>query len=301
MENQVNISNQSTRQIGQNPVSRSIHTQEKPKLNYWIISTVCFALLFISTLAWHIIYVSKLEKQKIMNPTPLQQSQNRTSLVPTPLVSPIATNSPIPGNSHFSNKELKISFTYPNELGPAQDKPASKGKGGSAIEGEEWWKIDFDERAFVPGYYEISASTPNYAPSSWEGSPHWLNIKINTTDSIESVKQKLVSANFLVLKVQKVYSSKNVVAYIVWTLDCYVGCALARVYLVPLSNVQYNNLLIYTILKNLNTGEESETIDHAKTLATPEIVKIENKQADGIVIKYLTGQDLIFNTLIIGN
>jgi len=47
MENQTNVSDQNTQQIGQNPVSQPVQIPEKPRINYLIISLVvliCFVV-----------------------------------------------------------------------------------------------------------------------------------------------------------------------------------------------------------------------------------------------------------------
>ncbi len=202
-------------------------------------------------------------------------------------------------NISFQSKELDISFDYPSELRSAEENPASHGKGGSQNKGEEWWRIDFNKTGFEPGYYEVSASTSNYTPSSWEGSPHWINTKIAMTDTEGQVKQKLSAANWQIIKVQKTNSSKDVQGFKVWTLDCYVGCELSKVYVIPLQNSKYNNLVIYTILENLNAGNENTALEQARNLALTEITMIENNQSDTTIKKYLDGQELIFNSLTI--
>lgn len=47
MENQINVSDQNTRQIGQNTVSQPVQVPEKPKINYWMISMLVLLLVFI--------------------------------------------------------------------------------------------------------------------------------------------------------------------------------------------------------------------------------------------------------------
>ena len=54
MENQINVSDQNTQQIGQNPISQPALIQERPKTNYWMLSTFLFAFLFIATLGWYV-------------------------------------------------------------------------------------------------------------------------------------------------------------------------------------------------------------------------------------------------------
>jgi len=47
MENQINMGDQNIQQIGQNPVSQPIPTPEKPKFNYWMISTLILGALLL--------------------------------------------------------------------------------------------------------------------------------------------------------------------------------------------------------------------------------------------------------------
>ncbi|MBI2612030.1 hypothetical protein HYW54_04790 [Candidatus Gottesmanbacteria bacterium] len=245
------------------------------------------------------------------NNTPSQNANQQLTVSPTR----IANNpSPTPtfaiGNVIFSSKELGIEFSYPAEIGAARENPASQGKGGSEIKGEEWWRIDFDKTGFEPGYYEISANTPNYIPSSWEGSPHWVNAKITNSDTAESVKQKLAAAKYNVVRVKPVTSQNSVSAFEVYFLNCYGGCILERVYLVPFTHQKYNNLLVLTVIKNINAGTELQAnseseykekydkfLQETMKLANTEIQKIDNKQTNAATQKLLDGQNLIFNTL----
>lgn len=199
----------------------------------------------------------------------------------------------------FKSDKLGATFDYPSKLGTANESAASQGKGGSEISGEEWWRISFNKTGFEPGYYEVSASTSNYKPMSWEGVPHWFNAKISASDTEDSVKQKLIAENWQVIKVQKVQNNNGVNGFKVWMLDCYVNCNLSSAYLVPLANSDYNNLLIYTMIKSLDIGEENMTVEQAKVIAEAEISKLENSQSTDAGKEYLNGQNLIFNSLTI--
>lgn len=53
MENQLNIGDQNTQQVVQNPVGQSVQMPEKSKVNCWMVLTIVFALLFLGTLIWH--------------------------------------------------------------------------------------------------------------------------------------------------------------------------------------------------------------------------------------------------------
>lgn len=62
MENQINVGDQNTQQIGQNPVSHPVQIPKKPKLNYWMISAGVLVLLVVGFTGGYI-FRSKSEKQ----------------------------------------------------------------------------------------------------------------------------------------------------------------------------------------------------------------------------------------------
>lgn len=87
MENQVNVGDQNSQQIGQNPVSQPVQIPDKPKINYWMISTlILFVVLVIGGL-----YTFSLRKK-----IPEEQNNKQTRIT-TPTSSPVttATNSPV--------------------------------------------------------------------------------------------------------------------------------------------------------------------------------------------------------------
>lgn len=52
MENQINVGGQNTQQTDQNPVSQPVQVLEKPKFNFWMISTIILATLLLGILGW---------------------------------------------------------------------------------------------------------------------------------------------------------------------------------------------------------------------------------------------------------
>lgn len=50
MENQVNIGDQNAQQVGQDPVNQNAQIPEKPKVNYWMFSTIVLSILFLGSL-----------------------------------------------------------------------------------------------------------------------------------------------------------------------------------------------------------------------------------------------------------
>jgi len=72
MENQINMGDQNTQQIGQNSISQSAQIPGKPKFNYWMVSTLILAALLFGFLGWYIFSpVSKINRGDI-NITPTQ-------------------------------------------------------------------------------------------------------------------------------------------------------------------------------------------------------------------------------------
>lgn len=53
MENQINVGGQNTQQTGQNPVSQPVQTLEKPKFNFWMLSTLILAIFLLAILGWY--------------------------------------------------------------------------------------------------------------------------------------------------------------------------------------------------------------------------------------------------------
>lgn len=287
MENNVNQTT-APPETGNQSTPRPVNNKQR---SLPIILGVLVLLLVVGSSSY---YLGTKNGQSFI-PSNNQQTNSQSSFpLPTSTTTQTDTES-------FTSNELKISFRYPSEIGATHEEPASQGKGGSKVKGEEWWRIDFDKTGFEPGYYEVSASTANYAPEFWESTPHWFNSKITESDTEESVKQKLTSASYEVIKVQKTKNTNNLTAFKVWNLDCYIGCILSRVYIFPNPSTRYNNLQVYTILKILNAGDENATLEDARTLANQELEKIESNQADATTRKYVDGQDLIFNSITFNN
>jgi len=72
MENQNNTGAQNTQQVGQNPVSQPISLPEKPKVNYWMISTVLLLIILLASGAW---FVLNTKNRTSLNQQPGTSSQ----------------------------------------------------------------------------------------------------------------------------------------------------------------------------------------------------------------------------------
>lgn len=62
MKYQINMDNQNAQQIGQNPVSQAVQIQEKPKTNFWFISSVLLFVILITLGIWFAISINSKSK-----------------------------------------------------------------------------------------------------------------------------------------------------------------------------------------------------------------------------------------------
>lgn len=188
--------------------------------------------------------------------------------------------------------ELKLSFDYPAGLDLSEEYKASQGKYGADL-GEEWL-FRTNKAGFDSGFFVISATTSKYKPQYWEGGPHWFNSKISPDAAPELVKKKMQEVGFRILKVESVKSLQGISAFKAWALSCHGWCALEKIYIVPLDNSRYNNLIILTVLEEFS--EWIRVLENVK-LAEDVVNKIENDQVDTATLSYKRGQDIIFNSI----
>ena len=82
MENQINLGNQNTQKDQENPLGQPDEIQAKSKVNFWMISTLVFALLF---LVEAVIFAVNYSKMKMSPPrtTTNQETANISNTVPT--------------------------------------------------------------------------------------------------------------------------------------------------------------------------------------------------------------------------
>jgi len=73
MENQINIGNQNTQQIEQNPISQPVISPKKPKVKYWMILVSICSFILLVVLGFFI-YIKFLDKQS------LQEKTNKKSI-----------------------------------------------------------------------------------------------------------------------------------------------------------------------------------------------------------------------------
>jgi len=109
MENQINVADQNTQQIGQDPAGQPIQIPKKSKLNYWLVSTVLLLVILLIGAGW---FIGNLKsKNQIIVTTPTQVP----NLIPTAV-----TGTVIPEVNYFTARSLdeseKIAFVKGNEI-----------------------------------------------------------------------------------------------------------------------------------------------------------------------------------------
>lgn len=80
MENQINVGDQNTQQIGQNSVNQPSYIPEKPKVNYWKILTIIFFLLLLGMSTLYVLSNNNKSESLNMQPSAVEQTQKTTNL-----------------------------------------------------------------------------------------------------------------------------------------------------------------------------------------------------------------------------
>ena len=108
MENQINVGDQNTQQIRQNSISKPAPVPEKPKVNYWMVST--FILIAILVVVGF--YVFNLKN----NYSGRADQQTISINNPTPTTLTIPTSSELPNNWRtYTSSKYNYSITYPQD------------------------------------------------------------------------------------------------------------------------------------------------------------------------------------------
>jgi len=106
MENQINIGDQNNQQIGQNPISQPTEIKARPKVNYWIVSTVVFALLFLVTAGIFAVNYSKIKNRQSYSPSIVSEISQSPTTANQPTSIPTAVPTTNFKLEDFANKEL---------------------------------------------------------------------------------------------------------------------------------------------------------------------------------------------------
>lgn len=83
MENQVNIGDQNSQQMGANRANQLMEIRPKPKVNYWIVSTVIFTVLFFGMVGFYLIKTQELEEETNISILPTVVPTGTPMLLPT--------------------------------------------------------------------------------------------------------------------------------------------------------------------------------------------------------------------------
>lgn len=87
MENQTNVGNQKIQQIEQNPVSQPVQIPEKPKVNYWMISTIILLVLLLGLGGFLLVNRDRTASNSSTNnqetPTPASVNVRKYNIVDT--------------------------------------------------------------------------------------------------------------------------------------------------------------------------------------------------------------------------
>lgn len=244
---------------------------------------IIFAILLIGLLEFFLATKKYAIKKEL---SPFVSKQHIISVAPS--------FSPTKASLSYHDKTLGISFNYPGNLGLTHTLDDSR-------ENQNWHRIDFDKGGFEAGYFEISASTTNYQPIAGEGSPHFFDEKVLATNSTDSVKSSLEKANFIPVTVEKVQSTNGISAFRTYVTFCYGPCQLERLYIIPISNSKFSNILILTvigIMYAVPTTNDPLPIDQTKQFAKQDSIQIDNGTASEKVLHIAQQQDMIFNSLV---
>lgn len=106
MENQVNIGDQNTKPVGQNPVNQPAPIPEKLKLNYWMVSTIVLALVLLLGG----IYTFGLRSKPLENKQNLTNVTNNSLPTVTPTTTPLDT---VKNWKVYTNPNPKYTIKYP--------------------------------------------------------------------------------------------------------------------------------------------------------------------------------------------
>lgn len=114
MENQINVGDQNTQQIGQKPVSQPVQIPEKP-VNYWMISTIVLVVVLVGLLFWFytqnkVLPTEVLDRgqQPTSSPSPTNQTVNEADM---PKLAVFMRGGMIYLKNFGTNQETKVSKT----------------------------------------------------------------------------------------------------------------------------------------------------------------------------------------------
>ncbi len=197
MENQVNVGDQNTQPVGQNPSSQPPMTSiEKPKVNYWMISTV--VLLITSIIGGLLTYnlsrqVAEIKKA-LPTPTELPTTSFEPSETPAPTTA-VKTSLSEAFSKYCANNKIaldKLPFTLGQTLKSAYKiqntidcfVPDENYARISIIihnppdfSGDKRYIYFFHQGSQFQGMGNVFQSLSNYKPVTINGQNLWLNVR----------------------------------------------------------------------------------------------------------------------------
>jgi len=106
MENQMNVGNQNTQQIGQNPVNQPVISPEKPRTNYFLIGGLVLASFVVFGFGGY--YLGK--QSVVLPPSP---SISNNSQIDIPTSTPKPTQNPLSTWKTYTDPNKVYEFKYP--------------------------------------------------------------------------------------------------------------------------------------------------------------------------------------------
>lgn len=189
MENQINVGDQNTQQIGQNPIGQSVSIPEKPKKNYVIIGTavlVCFVIFGFGGY-----YLGK------------QSSRNSETVSNNTLNSANTSNTPT--QPYYPSIIPTISPTTQKQYGPESLWIGQEGRAGEFLNSKVvvsvptgWTKINcggthsFNPVGGVKGVDSCGIDPSSFTIDVFPDSPYGYDlVKSNSNVIISNLKQNL--------------------------------------------------------------------------------------------------------------
>ena len=117
MENQMNVGNQNTQQIGQNPANQPVNTSEKPQMNYLMVGGIVLACFVVFGFGAY--YLGKHSSSLQLNNIGEQYLPSPTTTSEAGLLSPtpqVTTNASNTANwTTYTDTTFNVSIKYPDE------------------------------------------------------------------------------------------------------------------------------------------------------------------------------------------
>lgn len=162
MKNQINVGDQNTQQIGQNPVNQYMPISEKPKTNYLAIGITVLVSSIVFGIGGYYFGLNNQQYQQKNSAQPTLSSPTKvTQTTPTPIINP--TTPPISKNgwSSYNNNQNYYTISYPSD-----------------------WQVDNYKGVFVSIPGEVTFTPPSELSMQPENFRTKVAIMMMTTEKI---------------------------------------------------------------------------------------------------------------------